>query len=235
MNYIIGIGPGNDIGYLTIKAYRAIQRVDIGIYVGEMIGEEICDLFKEKELITGKYIDKTTFRSILEKAIRDNKEVAILLPGDISMFSGQFNEQFTVDEYIELFEELNYDFEIVAGISAMNALCAKAKIDLTSFAKNQNVLVTSFERLMDSEQFSPDKLKRVLMTTPTLVLYQSYREWHLILKLLKEYYKPNCRVIFAYKISWKDESIICTTLDNVENEITGKKLNKHTIIFIISD
>ncbi len=235
MIYIIGIGPGNDIDYLTLKAYKAIQNVDLGIYLGEMIGVDIKNLFLGKELITGRNIDKAKVKSIINIASCNKKEVALLMPGDISMFSGQFNEQFTVYEFIQLFERCNYEYEIVAGVGAMNALCAKSKIDLTAFTNSQNVFTTSIERLMDTGQFNQDKLRIILSANPNLVLYQSYREWPLIKQLLEENYNPNSRIIFAYKISWQDEIIIKTTLENADNDIRGMELNKHTIILIIPD
>lgn len=233
MIYIIGIGPGNDIDYLTLKAYKTIQKADIGIYIGEMIGECFKNLFKDKELITGRDIDKTKVKSLIENAYHTNKEIALLMPGDVSIYSGQINEQYTVNDYTKYFECNNYKYEIIAGISSMNALCAKSKIDLTAFTNSQNLFTTSIERLIDTEQFSYDELEMIFSTRPNLVLYQSFRNWNLIKKLLEKTYIPSTKIIFAYKISWQNELIINTTLKNVDNDIKDKEINKHTIILII--
>ncbi len=233
MIYIIGIGPGSDIDYLTLKAYKTIKNVDIGIYIGEMIGEEIKVLFENKELQTGRNIDKTKVKSIIDNAYKNNKKIALLMPGDTGMYSGQYNEQFTVSEYINLFNKRNYKYEIIPGISSMNALCAKSKIDLTAFTNSQNIFITSIERLKDTAQFKQEEIEKILSTKPNIILYQSFRDWQFIKELLAENYKPNTRIIFAYKISWQDEIIIETTLENAETDIKGKELNKHTIIFIL--
>ena len=233
MIYIIGIGPGNDIDYLTLKAYNLIKSVDIGIYIGEMIGEEIKTLFNNKELITGRNLDKTKVKSIIENAYQSNKKIALLMPGDTAIYSGQFNEQFTVNEYIKLFDKQNYKYEIIPGISSMNALCAKSKIDLTAFTNNQNIFTTSIERLKDTKQFKQEKFEKILSTKPNIIFYQSFRDWEFIKDLIADNYEPNTRIIFAYKISWQDEIIIETTLKNAEKEIKGKELNKHTIILIL--
>lgn len=235
MIYIIGIGPGNDIDYLTLKAFKTIKSADIGIYIGEMIGEEIKALFKNRELKTGRNIDKIKVKSIIDNAYNENKKIALLMPGDISVYSGQYNEQFTINEYIELFNKSNYKYEIIPGISSMNALCAKFKIDLTAFTSSQNILTTSIERLKDTKQFYKVKIEKILSTNPNIVFYQSYRDWNIIKELLDKYYSPNTKIIFAYKISWQDEIFIETTLENVKKDIKGKDLNKHTIILILSN
>jgi len=233
MIYIIGIGPGNDVNYLTIKAYKAIKNVDIGIYIGEMIGEEIKELFKNKELQTGRNLNKEKVKSIIKNAYANEKKIALLMPGDTSVYSGQYNEQFTVNEYISFFNKNNYKYEIISGISSMNALCAKSKIDLTSFTNSQNIFTTSIERLKDIRQFDENELDKILSTKPNIVFYQSFRDWELIKKLLIKNYETNTKIIFAYKISWKDEMIIKTDLENAEKDIKGKELNKHTIILIL--
>lgn len=233
MIYIIGIGPGNDIDYLTLKAYKIIKSIDIGIYIGEMIGEEIKALFENKELQTGRDLNKTKVKSIIDNTYQNGKKLALLMPGDTAIYSGQFNEQFTVNEYINLFDKHNYKYEIIPGISSMNALCAKTKIDLTAFTNNQNIFTTSIERLKDTKQFKQEKFEKILSTKPNIIFYQSFRDWEFIKELLTENYEPNTRIIFAYKISWQDEIIIETSLENVEKDIKGKELNKHTIILIL--
>ena len=233
MIYIIGIGPGNDIDYLTLKAFKTIKSADIGIYIGEMIGEGIKELFKNKELKTGRNIDKTKVKSIINNAYKKDKKIALLMPGDTSVYSGQFNEQYAVNEYINFFNKNNYKFEIIPGISSMNALCAKSKIDLTAFTNSQNIFTTSIERLKDIKQFNETEIKKILSTKPNIIFYQSYRDWQLIKELLAENYKPNTKIVFAFKISWKDEIIIETSLENAEKDIKGKELNKHTIIIIL--
>lgn len=230
MIYIIGIGPGNNIDYLTIHAYKTIEKIDIGIYIGDMIGEDIKNLFKNKKLWTGN-IDKSQVIEIITNS--KNKTIGLLMPGDTSLYSGQYNTQYTVDEYITLFNEKQYAYEIIPGISSMNALCAKSKVDLSAWTRDQNMLITSIERLKDTKQINVEKLKLLFRSKLNLILYQSFGEWELIYKLLLQYYDSNTKIIFGYKISWDDEIIIETILENAQKEIAEKKLEKHTIIMVL--
>ena len=234
MIHIVGIGPGGDIGYLTLNALKVIEAVEVGIYIGEMIGEDIKSLFKNKKLFTGS-INNQKVLSIIETAYSSNKDIALLMPGDSSFYSGQYLEQFTLSEYVNHFEQSNYKYEVIPGISALNAICANLKIDLTAFTNSQNVFVTSIERLRDIKQFEDKELEKIFSTKPNLILYQSYRDWHFIKKLIAHYYSPKTKVIFAYKVSWKDETIVESTIETIDRDLINIELPKHTIILIITE
>ncbi len=237
MIYIIGIGPGGNMDYLTLNAYQIIkEKAQIGIYIGEMIGKDIQDLFINKKLVLGN-ISKTKVKQIIEESYSKNINLVILMPGDSSFYSGQYGEQYMLHEYVEMFKQQHYKYVIIPGITALNSICAKLCIDITSFSSNQNVFISSIERTRDRNQFNEKEFRRVCSTKPNIILYQSYRDWKLIKQILiLENYNPNTRIIFAYKISWKnEEKIIDTTLQNVEKDLIGNSIEKHTIILILSN
>lgn len=234
MIYVVGIGPGGDIGYLTMNAVKAIEDADEGVYIGQMISEQFKHLFNGKRFLSGD-ISKAKVLAILESAYIQERKIALLMPGDSSFYSGQYLEQFTLNEYVEEFKRLNYKFEIIPGISALNAICAISKLDLTSFTNSQNILITSIERLRDTAQFSQGELEKLLSTKPNLILYQSYRDWRFIKELVTLSYEPSTKIIFAYKISWNDEQIIESTLNEVDSDLKNVALHKHTIILIIPE
>jgi len=53
---IVGIGLGNLVEELTIKAYNTLKKSDSGIYPGNFIGEELKVLFEGKAMIIGRDI-----------------------------------------------------------------------------------------------------------------------------------------------------------------------------------
>ena len=235
MIYIIGIGPGGSMDYLTSKAYEIIkEKANIGLYIGEMIGKDIQYLFKDKEFLLGD-ISKGKVKQIINESYSKNKNLVILMPGDSSFYSGQYGEQYMLHEYVEMFKQQDYKYEIIPGITALNSICSKLSIDITSFSSNQNVFITSIERTRDRNQFKEKEFRKVCTTKPNIVLYQSYRDWSLIRQILiSENYDSNTRIIFAYKISWEsEEKIIDTTLENTEKDLVGVKIEKHTIILIL--
>lgn len=234
MIYIIGIGPGGDLDYLTLKANKIIeQKVNSAIYIGEMICSEIKNLFHAKNLITGDLSKEFVLEKINDSISKDYN-LAILMPGDSSFYSGQYGEQFMLHEYVNIFKEKEVAYEIIPGITALNAICSKLSIDITSFSTNQNVYITSIERIRDTNQYIKENIKKVFETKPNIVLYQSYRDWSIVKELLISVgFKLDTRVVFAYKVSWGGEQIIDTNLKNIEKDIKDKILDRHTIILIL--
>lgn len=232
MIYIVGVGPGNSLEYLTLKAYQVIKSADVGIYIGEMIGSDIKDVFKDSKLYCGRHLSIDNVKNLIVNYYQQCKSIALMMPGDVSLYSGQFNEQLCVGEYVHWLNNKQMDFELIPGISSFSAANAKLKLDLTNFIQSQNVFISSFERLKDLKQFDDEKLQRILSTQPNLVLFQSFREWDDIKPIIKKHYSPKSRIIFVYKISWNDEVIIDSTLENVEQALHEKQISKHSLIIV---
>lgn len=233
MIYLVGIGLGSSTEYLTLRAYRILQTADVGVYIGTMIDLEIKELFNSKQLYVGRELTVDKVKTFICEAQKSSQHLALMLPGDVSYYTGQINEQFCLGEWIDWLTESNIKFEVISGISAFTALVSKLGVDVVRFSNNQNIYTTSIERLKELHKFDSKHFETVISTKPNLVLYQSYREWSEIKSLIYKYYNNSTRVIFAYKISYPDEIIIDTNLGNYERDLVDKKIDKHTLILII--
>lgn len=233
MIYIIGIGPGNSIDYLTVKAYKKLLNADIGIYVGEMIGDEIKDMFKYKILHVGNSISKNDVLGYIDYYSALNKKVVLMLPGDISLYSGQFGTQFCLNDYIQYIKKRNISYELIPGISSWVALNSLIGLDMTNFTGDQNVYITSIERLVDVNRFNQKHFETIISTNPNIILFQSYREWNDVKLIIRKYYPVKTKIIFAYKVSWEDEQIIETNIKEADKALLGKDISKHTLIYIL--
>lgn len=235
MIYIVGIGPGNSMDYLTLKAHSVLTNSDIGIYLGEMIGEEIKSLFKDgAELIIRNDLIEEDIKQLIKRNYQSNKTIALMMLGDPSIYSGQVGSQLCLLDYITWFKESNFNFEIVAGISSWAVLNTKLKIDMTPFFQNQNIFISSFERLIKMNAYNDININKILCTKPNLVLFQSFHEWANIKELLVKYYSIKTKIIFAYKLSWHDEKIIETTLEFAEKEIEIERIHKQVLLLVLS-
>jgi len=232
---IIGIGPGNSKEYLTLKAFETIKSSDIGIYVGEMIGEDIKKLFADKAIYVSINISINEIQSIIELGYKQGKIISLMMPGDASIFSGQFLKQFSLAEYIEWFESQRFSFEVIPGITSWMALNAKINLDITSHVISNNIYITSILWEKELEQFDIDKFESMISTKPCIVLYQSYEKWIMVKHIIEKFYPPYTKIIFAYKLSWEDENIIQTTLSDSDNFTNKKNLSKHTLILILPE
>lgn len=195
MIYIIGIGPGGSPKYLTGRAIEAIGSVGEAIYVGEMIGSDIKRLFAGKNLTTGRLTIQEVGER-LESAINARHDLAILVPGDPCLYSGQDGRERTVGQYVEWLRSRRVAFEVIPGISSWMALCASAGLDMTESGTSQAVLVVSLERMLSvsaEKNLDWDALGKGCAGKPALVLFQSYAQRAKLTDFLQKHYPPTPR------------------------------------------
>ena len=236
MIYIIGIGPGGSAGYLTQRALNIIKDVDEAIYVGEMIGSEIRNLFSPGKLKVGRFTFEEVILS-LSNSLSTNTNFAILVPGDPSLYSGQDGKERTVGEYVEWMKSKNTKFEVVPGVSSWMALCGKIGLDMTEFTSSQSILVLSLERQVSNshnKNLDLSLLDKMLSTRPSLALYQSYKHRNELPNILARHYNPNSKVVVGYKVSWPDEKILQMSLSEFMKVELDDNLAKHSLILILS-
>lgn len=141
-------------------------------------------------------------------------------------------KQLSLGEYLEWFDENNFKYEIVPGISSWSAMNALTGIDITQNLDSNNIYITSLGWQKKPNSYDLKKFETIVSTQPCVVLYQSYEMWHKIQPILEMHYAPSARVLFVYKISWGDQKIIDTTLGDAYRFINDESLSKHTIILI---
>jgi uroporphyrinogen III methyltransferase/synthase len=127
--YLVGAGPG-DVGLLTVKGMRCLQRADVVIYDFHLNAQVLNYINHEAEFIyAGKRGGHHTMTqdeindAIVTKA-REGKDVCRLKGGDPFVF-GRGGEE------AEVLEAEGIPFEVVPGISSAIAAPAYAGIPLT--------------------------------------------------------------------------------------------------------
>jgi precorrin-6A synthase len=167
---IIGIGPG-DADYVTIQAIKALNRVDVFFVVDK--GSEKDDLVQLRREICDRYIQNRSYRIVeiadperdrtavdygaavqswrqqradrYEKALRDElvdeRCGAFLVWGDPSLYDSTIQ---IVDEIVAR-GNVEFDYEVIPGISCIQALVAKHKITLNRVG--ESIQITTGRRL----------------------------------------------------------------------------------------
>jgi precorrin-6A synthase len=180
---IIGIGPG-DADYVTMQAVKALNRVDVFFVVDK--GQEKDDLVQLRREICDRYIEGRAYRVVeipdpererrpadyqatvrawrqqradrYEQALRDqlgeDQCGAFLVWGDPALY----------DSTIQIVEEIvgrgnvALEYEVIPGISAVQALVAKHKITLNRVG--EAIQITTGRRLA---QGLPDGAENVVV------------------------------------------------------------------------
>jgi precorrin-6A synthase len=168
--YVIGIGAGNP-DYITVQAIKALNLVDVFFFMDK--GDAKQELVNLRKEICERYIENRSYRiveaadplrdpnisdyitrvelwhrqraSIYEKMIanelEENQCGAFLVWGDPSLYDSTLR----IIDQITARNEISFDFEVIPGISSIQALAARHKITLNGVG--ESILITTGRRL----------------------------------------------------------------------------------------
>lgn len=152
---LIGIGAGNP-DYITVQAINALKQVDV-IFVTDK-GEETADLMRARKEVCERYMQARPYRivetrdpprdrrpdayqvavaawherraALYEQVIRDelseNEVGAFLVWGDPSLYDSTLR----IIERIAALKTVEFEWEIIPGITSIQALAARHRISL---------------------------------------------------------------------------------------------------------
>jgi precorrin-6A synthase len=178
--YLIGIGAGNP-EYITMQAVKALNLVDVFFFMDK--GEAKGDLVQLRKEICERYIEKRSYRIveaadpvrdpnisdyttrvelwhrqralIYEEMIANELEEdqcgAFLVWGDPSLYDSTLR----IVDQIAARKKVSFEFEVIPGISSIQALAARHKISLNGVG--ESLLITTGRRLSSGEVKSQDR------------------------------------------------------------------------------
>ncbi len=216
--YLIGIGPG-DPDYLTLRAKAAIDSSDI--------------VFGAERMIKSCAKDKVTYAYYLAKdvlpVIRDRKPktVSILFSGDSGFFSG------TEKMKTGLFE-LNYEIEIVPGISSLSYFAARIGVSYS------DSIITSIHGKSKEEGYINKLVEDVLSNRKVFTLLSGKEDVNVLIEALMSRFQSetkgtdlhaegkmieakDIRITLGYELSYPNEEITEFTLDECFDEDVRSK------------
>jgi len=168
--FLIGIGAGNP-EYITVQAIKALNLVDVFFFMDK--GEAKQDLVNLRKQICERYIENKSYRVVeAEDPVRDpaisdyttrvehwhrqraliyeemiaqqleeDRCGAFLIWGDPSLYDSTLR----VIEHIMASGRLCFEFEVIPGITSMQALAARHKISLNGIG--ESITITTGRQL----------------------------------------------------------------------------------------
>lgn len=195
--YVVGIGPGSP-EYLTFKAKQTVESADI--LVGSRRALELfTDAEGEKFELGVVNMDEMLHLAV--KKARQGSSVALLSTGDPG-FSGILNP------ILKLVGDL--DIEVVPGVSSIQTCAAKLQIPWDE----ANIIT------MHGKGISEELIKMLKNGKPTIILPNHTIE-EIGNFLIGRGIDPARKVGVCEKLSYPDERILKTTLNEVLNEKFG--------------
>jgi precorrin-4/cobalt-precorrin-4 C11-methyltransferase len=222
--YFIGAGPG-DVDLLTIRAKKVIEKADVIIYADSLINPEVCAFAREgAEVYRSASLSLEEITGIIVNAVRQGKLVARLQSGDPSIYGA-------IGEQMVALDREGIEYEIIPGISSLFAAAASLKVELTMPELSQTVIITRMEgrtRVPDAESL---RSLAAHQTTIALFLSVSLVE-EVVSELIEGGYDVNTPAAVVYKVSWKDELVIRTTLGDLSKRVRESAIKKQALILV---
>ena len=225
--YIVGAGPG-DVELLTLKALKAIEKADIVLY-DRLIGEDIISMLKkmDKQLV---YVGKENYErgdkrqeeinKLIKKYVDEGKIVVRLKGGDPFVFGRGGVEA-------EFLSKHNIPFEIIPGLSSVNAVPTAAGIPLTHPNLSSSILVvTGKEEVKNFFNCVVNGTIVILMGKDTLK--------EICRGLIKIGRKPTTPVAIIENGTLRDQRVIVGDLSNIANIVEKEEL-KGTVLVVVGE
>jgi len=168
--YLIGIGAGNP-EYITVQAIKALNKVDVFFFMDK--GEAKQDLVTLRREICERYIEDRPYRivetadpvrdpaiadytarveqwhqrrasiyeEVIERELGEDQCGALLVWGDPSLYDSTLR----IIDRITSHGRLRFEFEVIPGITSMQALAARHKITLNGIG--ESIVITTGRKL----------------------------------------------------------------------------------------
>ncbi len=228
--YLVGAGPG-DIGLLTIKGMKCLQKADVVIYDFHLNAQVLNYINHDAEFIyAGKRGGHHTMtqdeinRVLVEKAM-EGKVVCRLKGGDPFVF-GRGGEE--AEELVKN----NIEFEIVPGVSSAVAAPAYAGIPIT-----HRLYSSSFAVIPGYEDTTKDESAidwaRLATGVGTLIFLMAVKNIDvLVKKLIENGRDPETPVAVIRWGTRPEQKTIVGTLDNIVGLVKEKEIRPPAVMVV---
>jgi precorrin-4/cobalt-precorrin-4 C11-methyltransferase len=221
----VGAGPGAP-DLITERGARAISTADVVIWASSLVDRRVLDHARpDAEIVDSAQLPMEGVLPYYERAARQKLTVARVHSGDPSLWGA-------IQEQLEQCHELGLDTEIVPGVSSFTAVAAAVGRELTIPGIAQSVILT---RLGGGKTPMPpgEQVREFARHGTTMALFLSAaRSGQLQDELLQGGYPPDTPCVVAYQVTWPDELIIWTALEDLAATIKEHKLWKHTLVLV---
>lgn len=228
--YLIGIGTGNP-EHLTIEAINTLKKVNLFFILEKESekNEDLVKLRKEilqrylpdkryrtvavkiperkrggrelevyKERVASWRKEKAEIISnLINQEMADGETGAILIWGDPSLYDGHIE----ILQSILKEEWADFEFEVIPGITSMQALTARHKIPLNFIG--ESIHITTGRRL---KEIHPDDIRNTVVILDNYLTYRNYKD-------------SDLHIYWGAYLGTPDEVIISGRLNDVLDEI----------------
>lgn len=222
--FFVGAGPG-DPELITLKGKRLIEKADVIVYTGSLLNPEIIKYARQgAELYDSASISMEEIAKVMIEAARKGKLVVRLHDGDPSFYGA-------IKEQMDLLEKEKIEFEMVPGVSSLQAAAACLKRELTLPGVSQTVIVTRPEGRTPVTE--ADDLAKLAKHKATMAIFLGIPHINRVVeKLMAGGYPEDTPVAVVYKASWKEQKIVKGTLLDIAEKVKAAGIKSTALILV---
>ncbi|MBI4333981.1 MAG: precorrin-4 C(11)-methyltransferase [Chloroflexi bacterium] len=220
--YFIGAGPG-DRELITVKGKRVLARADVIIYADSLVNPALLRWAKKGAEVHGSAgMTLEEVRQLILQSVKAGRVVARVHSGDPSLYGALL-------EQIVFLREHGIEYAVIPGVSSVFAAAAALRTELTAPGISQTVIIS---RLAGRTPV-PEDLRSLAAHHATLVLFLSVASiGKVVAELQAAGYPADTPVAVVYRVSWKDEKMVRSTLQDVAAAVNESGINKQALIMV---
>lgn len=220
----VGAGPG-DPELITLRGYQLLQKADVVIYAGSLVNPELLKYCPPScEIFDSAVMDLAEIIAVMEKGVREKKQVVRLQTGDFSIYG-------SIREQVEELKKRNISFTCTPGVSSFLGAASSLGAEYTVPEVSQSVIITR----MAGRTPVPEKesLKSFAQHETTMVIFLSVQAISEVAKeLISGGYKKETPTAVVYKATWPEEKKITGTLETIAGQVEEAGLSKTALILV---
>lgn len=230
--YLVGAGPG-DIGLLTIKGHRCLERADVVVYDYHLNAQVLNYARRNAEFIyAGKRgghhaMTQDEINAALVRKAKEGKNVCRLKGGDPFVF-GRGGEE------AEVLAREGIEFEVIPGVSSIIAAPASAGIPLTHRDYSSSfAVVTGNEAATKSDSSIP--WPHLALAHDTLVFLMAVKNMASITtRLIEAGRSPQTPTAVIRWGARPDQDTVVATLDTIAEAVEERQI-KPPAVMVVGD
>lgn len=222
----VGAGPGAP-DLITLRGAQRLAAADIVIWAASLVPAALLEHCRSDATL---YDSKTmTFDEVCAVyAAHPDAVIVRLHSGDPTIYSA-------IGEQIAWCQQHDHPYEVIPGVSSMNAAAALAGCELTIPGVAQSVVLTRLAAGTRASMPESETIEAYAATGATMVVFLSVSHVDdLAERLLANgtAYTPNTPVVVGWHVSWPDEQLLRTTIGTMADDVHAAGYDATTVFLI---
>ncbi|MGB9854215.1 MAG: precorrin-4 C(11)-methyltransferase [Candidatus Bathyarchaeales archaeon] len=222
--FFVGAGPG-DPELITLKGKKLLEKADVIIYTGSLLNPEILKFSRQgAKLYDSASMSLGEIVKTMVDAAKEGKTVVRLHDGDPSFYGA-------IKEQMDFLAKEKIDYEVVPGVSSLQAAAATLKRELTLPSISQTVIITRPEGRTPITDV--ENLTELARHRATMAIFLGIPAIDTVVEKLRlGGYPEDTPVAVVYKASWREEKIVKGTLGDIVGKVREAGIKSTALILV---